>query len=138
MQLPADMIPTKLSLLTEWYRKKELLRLIQGEERELRAQVVSAFGDPNAEIGTQTIALEAGWKLKIKKSLDYKLDNTEGAVELFQQDCPADVFNRVVKWNPSLIVDGYKALSEQEQKAFSEILTIKPAAIQVELVKPGE
>lgn len=114
--------------------KKEKDRLVE-LERAMRDELVATCF-PDAKNGTNNLALGAGWKLKAVTGFENKLDANVFA--LIQTRLKPETVEACVKFTPSLVATGYKALGEEEKKILNEAITTKPKAVTLELVPPKE
>lgn len=132
-----ELTETQTMILGDWHSTKIQLDAIKLKEAELRKEVIKLFSATSEDTpGTETFALGAGFKLKISKSLDYKLDNKDGKLDAILETIEPAVAELLVKWKPELDVKNYKALSEDIQVKLYDVLEIKPASPQVKLEPP--
>jgi len=143
LQQPWPQPKTKEQILQEWLDTKKLLDVAKDAEMKAREAVVAAFPfDASKEEGTQNIDLANGWKLKVVKKLNYKLDNTEDAtdkaLDKLEKMGPEGMFiaERLVKWKPELSVSEYRKLSASFKAVIDTVLTTSPGAPTLELVEP--
>lgn len=122
-----------------WSQNAELLAQVKKVEMEQRKILFAAlFPDP--KVGTQHHDLGAGYKVTAVHKMDTKLD--EAAFELILpeleklgEEAKAELAE-AVKYKPSLVAKGYKALSEEVKDLFDEAVTTKPASPSLKLVVP--
>lgn len=136
------MLQGKLQKLAEWQDKKNELARVQEEERQLRAEIIALFSnqkDAMAE-GTENVPTVQG-TIKIKHSLNYKLGNpdlVDRALDEIEksQEGGNVIAERLVKWEPKLLVSEYRLLNEAQKKMIDKVLTITPSAKSVEFEPP--
>ena len=135
------MTPEQAELLTRWsvaLEAAQAAKPVLEAEQKLRKEVFSAmFPDPKE--GTNTIELEAGWKLKGVYKLERKLDVAAlDAVKKQLRDMNVNP-DALIEMHPSLVTPAYKALWLTHAEAgvvFDQALTIKPASPTLELIPP--
>lgn len=129
--------PEQTALLTAWQSAAVQLDTIKATEMKLRKQITESFFDPELAVGTQTIELDNGYKLKVEKKENYTLKNNEGQTEQALRKFPPEVAAMLVRWKPELNLKNYKALNNPEYFGwFDECLEIKPGAPTLEIVEP--
>lgn len=138
----------KHELLTAWFNADAQLKQVKDQEFALRQSVVQAFQlDPNKFEGTETVELPAGYKLKIKKNMNYSLTNEAGQTVALQSYLGStlqrpDLANGIVEWKPDFKKSIYKELlpltnEDMRLKEFlAAALTVKPGAPSLEIVAP--
>jgi mRNA-degrading endonuclease HigB of HigAB toxin-antitoxin module len=141
---PWPVVKTKEQKLQEWIDAKALLDKAKAAEMTAREEVVSAFPfDADKLEGTQNIDLANGWKLKVVKKLNYKLDKTDDktdkALEKIEKLGAEGVFiaERLVKWTPELSVSEYRKLDKKFKDIIDGVLTTTPGAPSLELIDPN-
>lgn len=123
--------------LADWYSTKQQLDAIKEAESILRKAVVEMFSKTSVdESGTETIEVQNGWKLKITKSLDYKLDNKDGKLDKALEAYTDGVAALLVSWEPKLSVKAFKSLPEDERVKIYDCLEVKPGSPQVKMEPP--
>lgn len=140
--------------LTEWKKVKVELNAAKAKEAELRKDLVLALFNTNVDDGTETLNIGNGWKLKAIKSLDYKAENDNVALDALEDlmcrfPGGGQMFEELIRFKPEVSVTAYKtALSiwlntlEASTRMFvsaaiTDVITIKPASTQLELVDPN-
>jgi hypothetical protein len=91
---------------------------------------------PDPKEGTNTAALENGWKLKGVYKIDRKvlveaIPATREAMEKIGVN-----IDTLIEWDPSLKISAYRALSDATKSIFDKVLLIKPGAPSLELAPP--
>lgn len=135
---PARMDPQIAAALTEWNNVKQQIAGLQARELQLRTHLLTNCFDPEFVAGSRTIPLWQGWRLRGKRSWDYKLTDANGETRFALAQLRPETANNVVRWKPDLSVSGYKALDEAAQRLFTPALTIKPESPQLELLAPNQ
>jgi len=131
----------KFEKLKQWYEKKAQVEakakpLIEAE-MDLRKEVVALFF-PESKEGTNTLALQNGWKLKYIKKLDYQIQRDildEVKDELFALNAPLD---EIIKYKPFLSTSAYKTLRQLNPQGcdlLDTALVIKLSSPTLELVQ---
>lgn len=135
------------NLIMEWQRAEQELAAIKEREMTLRKQVMEVCF-PDAEIGTNTLELGKGYKLKGVRKQNFTLKNsdgeTEAALEVIAKMGNEGTFiaERLVGWNPKLSLTEYNKLEATDPthikiKAIIDgVLTISDATPSVEVVAP--
>lgn len=132
-----ELTPEQNTLLTQWNNSKTQLDAWKEAESADRKAVIAAFSLTAEDAsGTETVEIGNGYRLKISKSLDYKLDNTDGKLDKALEGYTDGVAALLVKWEPKLSVSAYKTLPEDEQLKIYDCLTIKPSSPQVKVEPP--
>ena len=128
-QMPA------IEILAVWEKAAEFLRVYRNCEAQLRALVIQRYGDAAKDTGTETFELANGYKLKIRKSLTYSISDGE-EFEAIRSEIPDDMQKQLFKFKPELIKATYEKLTDLQKSALAPVVTIKPAATQIEIVAP--
>ncbi len=140
---PAEMRPqwtaeVASAKLTEWYklceRVKQEAAPLQEAEMKLRRELASYYKPDGHSEGTINIELGAGWKLKCVYALDRKYD--EQAMESVFKQLSPDVQRSLIKWTPSVLVTGYRQLSQEQLAVVDQCVVSKPKAPTLELLPP--
>lgn len=119
--------------LAEWNSLSGELANLKAKELRLRKKVVaSLFKDPKE--GTNTLELAGDWKLKMKHTINRKLD--EASLPAVWENLPEGSEDRLVKYKPSLVKKAYDVLSDEELEAFNEAIITSPGSPSLELVAP--
>lgn len=121
-------------LIAEWNRADQQQKFWKDKEKTLRDKVVSEFYTKDK--GTQNVALRDDWTLKIERSEDYKLENSNGETEDVLEEFDDATAKLLVKWKPEINKKNFDALSEENKAKFNAVLTIKPSSPQVKLIPP--
>ena len=137
------MTPEQVQLLALWNAATgdaAAAKAVIEKEQSLRKQVTSSFF-PGPKEGTNTVELEAGWKLKLTYKLDRKLD--EASLPAIKEQLREMNINpdTLVEMKPFLNTKGYKTLhtiTPEAGKIFDQALVIKPASPTLELIPPKE
>ncbi len=144
--------PTATELITAWQAKKADAAVAVAAERDARAAAVAhIFAD--APVGTSTLELTDGFKLKYVRSLNYTLDKTpvdendptgdtklDVALEKLAHtgNDGAFVAERVVKWTPELSVGEYKKLTPAQRAVIDAVITTKDASPELKIEGPAK
>lgn len=127
-----------IAKLQDWQDAKRRAEIAKKQEMSLRKECL-ALAFPGGDIGTNTMDLEAGWKLKGTYKLNYSFDETAldpvlaRMREQFQLSTDALVR---VKREP--VMNAIKKLTEEQRLALEEALITKPGTPTLELVPPKE
>lgn len=124
-------LPAVLELVKE---REEILRWLkpaQAREMEIRRQLAPYFF-PNPVEGTQHIEKD-GFEVALKHTITRKVD--EAALDSVMPQLPEEFRNIgvLIKYKPSLVMDGYRALNEDERRVFDQALTIDAGAPALEI-----
>lgn len=142
---------TQDQLLVAWDNLKAVLTKAKENEMEYRKYIVGrAF--PDAQEGTNTIELGAGYELKAVKKFNYRLDTDnekiEAALERISKVGNQGQFiaDRLVSWTPNFLITEYRNLQAQADddskeakeilRIINEILTITDGAPTLEIKAP--
>lgn len=124
------------ALITEWQTAANELKRAKGAEAAARRKVLSTFC-PDPKEGANWVPLTDGWRLNVKQSYTYKVD--EAALDSMRQALPAGSVDELVRFKPELNKRAYSnMLTDDQRRIFDEALIIKPASASVELVAPKE
>lgn len=134
------MLPTPelIAKLQQWEDAKHRAEIAKKQEMLLRKECL-ALAFPDGDIGTNTMDLAAGWKLKGTYKLKYSFDETTldsvltRMREQFQLSTDALVR---VKREP--VMKTIKKLTKEQRLALEETLITKPETPTLELVPPKE
>lgn len=132
---------TQAQKIMEWRQSAETLKRIKDLEMAQRKEL---FGEmfPEPKKGTNTHELGHGYKLKAVYAFEDKLDPTSYdliAPELRNlSDEDQAAVQEAIKWTPSLVAKGYKALSEAARDVLNEAVVTKPKTVTLTLVEPKE
>jgi hypothetical protein len=111
------------------------LKQLRTDEMVLRKEILGeAF--PDGKIGTNTLELGAGWKLKGVFKIDRKVDETtlqDTLTLLRERKVPADV---LIRWKPEVVAKEYKKLTPEDKLIFDQTLVVKPVSPSLEIVEP--
>lgn len=122
--------------LQQWYQKKAQLNALKQNEH-LERVALSEFYFPQAQEGTNRLALGGGYDLKLQHGYNYRvteedLDNV-AAADIKRLKLPWD---ELFVYKPELSIKTYRQLTAEQKKFVDAILDIKPASPQLEIV-PG-
>lgn len=132
-------------VINEWREAQAVLAKAKETELRLRNEILAgAFGfNPTVlREGTENYPLLEGFKLKAVFKANYKLNNTDDAVDKaltkIEKAGPEGAFiaGRLVKWKPELSVSEYRNLEPKYQKIIDDVLTISEGTPSLELVAP--
>lgn len=144
--------------LVQWKQAKAMLAEAKEAEGRLRKELLEGLFDPSKDDGTQTLSIGNGWKLKAVKSLDYKAETgTDETAAAMTTLCDAmialpggkEMFTELIRFKPDVSVKAYKSALpiwlntlSAEIRMFiaariSDVITIKPASTQLELIDPN-
>lgn len=134
------MTPEQIQLLSEWQAAQQDLAIAKSiidKEMTLRKAVVASFW-PTPKEGVNNMELNAGWKMKYNRSLEYKVDDAALPAcreALFVANVSSD---KLFKLTPSLSVTEYRLLDDNIRSIVDKVLTIKPKSPTLELIPPKE
>ena len=121
--------------LALWRDYVQQLDALKAREMELRKELFSqAFEAPKE--GTNTLDLQAGWKLKGVYKINRKID--EAAIPAVREELKKiEVsIDPLLRWSADLVTANYKALSDATRSVFDKVLIITPGSPSLELVEP--
>ena len=129
---------SKLSeMLARQQNLAQELKRVREEEMALRKAILAkAF--PGGKIGTNTLELGNGYKLKGVFKIDRKIDEATLQVTLKQlreRGVPTD---ELVRWKPELAARTYNKLTDADKLIMDGTLVVKPASPSLEVVPPKE
>lgn len=145
--LPSTTRANNMALLSSWDEAKKELSKWKEKEAQLRADVISAFSEVDAMYsGTERVSIGRQadgneYDVKFVHTLDYKLnqDTVDAALDRIEKlDNGELLAERLVKRTLELKVSEYKLLPDEARKIIDQVLTIKPASKQVEVVKASK
>ena len=119
--------------IMEWdANATELKHLKDLEMKQRKELIATVFADP--KIGVNNKELGGGYILKANLGMDTVLDET--VFLLIHADLPPEVVDSCVKFKPSLIAAGYKALAGEWRDLMDEAVITKPSSPSLALVAP--
>jgi hypothetical protein len=124
------------ALVAEREKLLAWLKPAQAREMEIRRQLAPYFF-PNPIEGTQYIERD-GFEVALKHTLTRKLD--EAALSHVMPQLPEEFRNVgvLINYKPALVMDGYRALNDDQRLIFDEALTITEGAPALEIkAKPA-
>ncbi len=136
-------------LLVLWDQRKKVLAQAKEQEMDLRKYIVSrAF--PQAEEGTNTIELGAGYELKAVVKYNYSLKDNDIVEKTLDKiakigNIGSFIAERLVSWKPSFLITEYRNLqaaaesSNEAQEilaAIGEMLVVDDAAPTLTIKEP--
>lgn len=133
--------------LNAWNDAKAALAKAQELERSLRAEVISIFSDVNETVltsGTENVNVPGG-KLKIERSIEYKLgrtindkvvcdnDEVDKILDMIEksQEGGNVIAERLVSWKPEISVREYKLLTPAQKAIVDRYLVTKQGSTSV-------
>lgn len=126
---------TQAQRIVMWNENAQMLKELKKVEMEQRKAICAMmFADP--KIGTNTVDLGAGYKLKFVNGLETKL--VPEAFNLIRAELPEHIVDNAVKFTPSLVAKGYKDLSDADKEKLDECLESKPKSPTLTLVEPKD
>lgn len=125
--------------ILEWAGNAEALARLKKIEMEQRKELVGELF-PEPKYGTQHHDLGGGYKVTFVHKQDTKLDEEAFALiqpelEKLGDNAKAELTN-AVKYKASLVMAGYKAMSDQVKELFDEAIITKDASPSLKLVVP--
>jgi hypothetical protein len=138
------------TLLMEHQKLKDDIDKLKEREMELRKYIVNRCF-PNKQEGTNTLALGAGYELKVGVKFNYKLAENKIVENCLDKisaigNQGSFIADRLVSWSPSFLLTEYRNLQEQAKKGdksaieilkiCSEMLTIDEAAPTLNIKEP--
>ena len=121
--------------LVAWNDIKEILSDFKKLETALRKEMLKEYF-PKPKEGTSNVALGHEWKVRCKQTVNRKLD--ESQFENVFAKLPRGSKQKLIKFDPKLVVAEYNKLSDTDRAIFDEALTEKNGAASLELVPPKE
>lgn len=122
--------------LDAWWKMNQDLAKLKASEMLLRMKIFNGLFKTPRE-GTNKLDLGGGWQLTATYPIERKIDVallTSLASTLREEQ--HIVLENVIKQKPELSITAYKALTEEQRKAFDQILTVKPGSPQMKLEQP--
>lgn len=119
------------ALVAEREKLLAWLKPAQAREMEIRRQLAPYFF-PNPVEGTQHVERD-GFEVALKHTLTRKLD--EAALSHVMPQLPVEFRNVgvLINYKPALVMDGYRALNDDQRLIFDEALTISEGAPALEI-----
>jgi hypothetical protein len=122
--------------LEKWFLLRDQLKELREAENKLRMEIFnSAFPEPIE--GTNKLELSDGYILKATYPITRKIDVAvldSIKEQLVNNHIKVD---KLVKWEPELMIRGYRTLDEEELALFDQCLIIKEGSPQMEIVLPA-
>ena len=131
----------KYAILAQHQNAAKQLAYWKELEAALRQQVIAEFSTQAVDCeGTENYDLNAGYKLKIVRKMNYSVTDFEGMetalIQLEDETGSGLLSDRLVKWKPELSVGEYKKLPDPLRSIVSPFVTMKPGLPTVELAEP--
>jgi hypothetical protein len=121
--------------LEAWFLLRDQLKEIKEAEKALRMEIFNkAF--PNPIEGTNKVELGDGYILKATYPINREVDVAVLTAITKQLKDNHIKVDKLVKWEPELMIKGYRTLDEEELAIFDQCLIIKEGSPQMEIVKP--
>lgn len=126
------------AILMAWREKQAQLKTLSAEEKLLREEAIAAsFAAP--EIGTNTLELGNGYKLKatLKQNVTVQ-KNENGDYSHIPQVCQliGESGNYLFKWKPELDRKVYDSLTHEEQLIVNRFITFTDGTPALEIIEP--
>ena len=135
-----DLTPELTERIQKWNDAKISLGCTKLKENELRLSLAASDFWSDKKEGSQSVALENGWKLALTRVLNYGIDDVDHntVVAVLNQLALANpgACQSLIPWKPVLSVEAYRLLTDDEKKIVAPIITIKPGTPQLELKPP--
>ena len=121
--------------LEKWFLLRDQLKEIKEAENALRMEIFhKAFPEPVE--GTNKVELGDGYILKATYPMNRKVDVAVLTAITEQLKDNHIKVDKLIKWEPELMIKGYRTLDEEELAIFDQCLIIKEGSPQMEIVKP--
>lgn len=139
-----ELTQEQIETLQAWNAEKNALDLHKDAEIAKRLEVAKTLPfKADKEEGSQTISLNAGWKLTLTRTMSYSMEtkNNEAvlaALGKLHATSPEKAAHLVTRWEPVMSVEVYKSLTDEEKKIVADVVTIKPGTPQLALKPPTE
>lgn len=128
-ELPED----PAARLMAWNDVKSLLSDVKKLEAALRKEMIESFFAKRVE-GTNNVDLGKEWKVRCKQPVSRKLDPTQ--FDLVFEHLPRGAKQKLIKFEPKLVLAEYNKLSDKDRAIFDEALTQKNGSATLDLVPP--
>lgn len=141
MTHPKALQPEVDRLIAQWQDASHRLAEAKADESRLRSLLVDGLFNPSVTEGTETIVVSHGFKLKAIKAKRYCFATANAAREAMLTlagQGPEGIFiaNRLIAWEPKLIVREYRSLTPVMLSAIAHTITTRDATPQLLLVPP--
>lgn len=109
------------------FKAKKALDKAKAAEAEARAELVKAAFPNGLQEGTNNLAFDGKWTVKVTGVVDRKVDEAAlpAILERVAKKFDGLDLRDLVKWKPELKVAEYKKLPDAIKKVFDNALTIK-------------
>ena len=128
-------MPINEKKLAEWADAAIQLAKFKAKEMKLRLECFEE-GFPKPIIGVNYLTLGNDYRLRATYKLGYKVDPQ--ALDATLEQLPVAVADKLIKYNPALVLAAYKGLATDDKAIMDEALTIKPGAPTLEIVAPSK
>jgi hypothetical protein len=118
-----------------WYELQKQLEIVKTQEMALRKKIFAAHY-PNPVEGTNTVPLTDGWVLKANYPITRKVDKALLSNHVARLRTLGIAMDDLIDYKPELVLPFYRRLTDEQMKAFDEILIIKPGSPALEIVLP--
>lgn len=138
-----ELTKDQVDAIQAWQQAAAALDTAKQAELMNRLKIVNEAGLPftTKEEGGQTLKLYAGWRLALKRTINYTVENDQAKInaaltELFAIEPVAA--QSMIRWKPELNESVYKKLGAEGKKIMAQVVTMKPGTPQLELNAPAE
>jgi hypothetical protein len=133
----------QVAAIQAWEQSQAALNTAKQAELVNRLAVINDAGIPFAEKeeGGQTVKLFAGWRLALKRVINYTVENDQAKIAAVLTELHAvnpEAAPQVIAWKPYLVEPVYKQLGEEGKRIMAQIVTSKPGTPSLELKAPTE
>lgn len=126
---------TYLEKIGQWYDLQNKLAALKDQEMALRQEIFAAQFPTPAE-GVNSLDLPEGWTLKGTYKINRTIDEAALPAVLEALRKKKLATEALVAYKPSLVIKGYRALSDDHRRILEQALVIKPGAPSLELIAP--
>jgi hypothetical protein len=137
---PTELTPEQVAALTAWNELKTSLDTTKQGEMEARLLAIKALPWKEKEDGGQTLQLNAGWRIELKRVVNYSVENDPAKV--------MDSLNEIgltnpglaaelIRWEPVLSVEAFKRCTNHEKEIMARVVTTKPGTPSLALKAPA-
>lgn len=128
-------------LIMAWKANSETLKELKKIEMQQRKEIISRmFSD--MKVGTNTVDLGGGYKLKTTHGFDHKLDEDAlqlvlPEIEKLGEEAKIELY-LAVKYKANLVKAGYDKMSEEVRAIFDEAVVTREKSPTLSLVEPKQ
>lgn len=128
-----------LALIAERDQILPWLEQAKARELELRAQIAAALF-PSPVEGANRLFTEDGYQIYLDHKINRNIDEAaiDAVMAELPEGCPARELGFLIRYKPALVMDGYRALPEDQLRIVQQAITETPGSPKLVIEKVEE